>query len=426
MATSEKTTTASTSGPTGTDFIEQKMKSLDLLKNKPGDEKLVADLGKCMNCGLCLTACPVLEATSFEIFAGPRSMATTLSRVNPNYWNVKDVIYSCTECGSCQEICPEKVPIPSIVDYLRAKIYKLRPSIIPEAHKAMLTNLSEHGTSIPPEDDDLRTDLAESAMRDLGLPFKKDMFKKSAEVVYFAGCLSTHRALEIRESGKLLLDILGVNFTLLKNEECCGLPATLIGDEELSAKLSKSTFEKVKEVGASTIVATCSGCASTLQNSMRKTYPNSGIRVKHMVEYLVEDVGLPEISEIAKSKERRKKSEAEYVAIHPACHLSRHLSRHIQDYAFELVKAIPRIAVTTPNTSGKCCGAGGLLSSFKPDVANKITNARLQEILDQGKNTTKIVAPCPTCTIQLGQEVANSSSNVKVEDLTVFLARRLI
>jgi Fe-S oxidoreductase len=426
MSTTEKGAVTSTGSATGPDFIKQKMKSLDLLQNQPGDEKLVTDLGKCLNCGVCLTACPVLEATSFEVFSGPRSMATTLSRVNPSYWNIRDVIYTCTECGSCQEICPEKVPIPRIVSSLRAKIYKLRPELIPEAHKAMLKNLSEHGTSIPPEDEDLRTDLAESAVKDLGLPYKKDAFKSSAEVAYFAGCLSTHRALEIRESGKLLLDKLGVNFTLLRDEGCCGLPAALIGDEELADKLAKSAFDKVKQVGAKTVVATCAGCANTLQNSLEKAEPNSGIKVRHLVEYLVEDIGLGQLSKIAKLKENKKKSIAEHVAIHPACHLSRHLSRRIQDYIIDVVNAIPDVEVTTPNARAKCCGAGGLLSSFKPDVASRITDARLQEILEQGKNTGKIVAPCPTCTIQLGQGVANSSSSMRVEDLTVFLAKRLI
>jgi Fe-S oxidoreductase len=426
MTTSEKAKEAGAGGPTGTDFIKQKMKSLDLLQNKSGEEKLIADLGRCLNCGICLTACPVLEATSFEIFAGPRSVATALSRVNPSFWNVKDVIYTCTECGSCQEICPDKVPIPRIVDSLRAKIYKLRPDLIPEAHKTMLRSLSENGTSIPPEGEDLRADLAESAMKDLGLPYKKDTFKNSAEVAYFAGCLSTHRALEIRESGKLLLEKLGSNFTLLKDEGCCGLPAALIGDEELALKLAKSAFDKVKQVGAKTIVATCAGCANTLKSSLAKIEPNSRIQVKHLVEYLVEDVGLSRLSKIAKSKETRRKPLTEYVAIHPACHLSRHLSRRIQDYIDDLAKTFPGVEVTTPNSRSRCCGAGGLLSSFKPEVANKITDARLREILEQGKNTTKIVAPCPTCTIQLGQGVANSSSNTRVEDLTVFLATRLV
>jgi glycolate oxidase iron-sulfur subunit len=426
MATSDKVAANSTGGSTGTDFIEQKMKSLNLLKNKSGEEKLVADLGKCLNCGICLTACPVLEATSYETFAGPKSIATTLSRVNPDFWNIKDVIYTCAECGSCQEICPEKVPIPRIVDSLRAKIYELRPDLIPEAHKTMLRYLSENGTSIPPEDQDLRADLAESAMKDLGLPHRKDAFKDSAEVAYFAGCLSTHRALEIRESGKLLLDKLGSNYTLLKDEKCCGLPASLIGDDEMAYELARSAFDKAKQIGAKTMVATCAGCANTLQSSLARIMPDSGIQVKHLVEYLVEDIGLDRISKIAKSKDSKKKPAVEHLAIHPACHLSRHLSRRIQDYIVELAEVIPGVELTTLNTRNKCCGAGGLLSSFKPDIANKITKARLQEILEQGKNTSKIVAPCPTCTIQLGQSVANSPYNMKVEDLTVFLARRLI
>lgn len=123
---------SATNVASGIEFIEQKIRSLNLLKGEPGEEKLLAELGKCLNCGICLSSCPVLEATSFDVFPGPRAMATTLSRVNPGFWNIKDLIYTCTECGSCQEICPEKVPVPAIISWLRAKVFRLRPDLIPE------------------------------------------------------------------------------------------------------------------------------------------------------------------------------------------------------------------------------------------------------------------------------------------------------
>lgn len=418
--------TTSSSSIAGYDFIKEKVKSLNLLQAEPGEDKLIAELGKCLNCGVCLPSCPVLEATSFDVFLGPRSMATTLSRVNPDFWNVKDLVYSCSECGACEEICPEKVPVPEIVSAIRAKIFKLRPEIIPESHKVMHKNLSRYGTSLVPEDEQLRIDLAESAVKDLGLPYKRDIYKESADVVYFAGCISTHRSLEIRESGKLTLEKLGTDYTLMKNEACCGLPATLIGDVELASKLAASTFERVKQVGAKTVVATCAGCANTLQNSFTKLESNSGIRVKHLTEYLVEDVGLDKVMKLAKAKQGKKKETIERVAIHPACHLTRHLSRRIQDYIIEVAKTLPGVEVTTRNIRQQCCGAGGLLSTYKPNVASKITSARLKEILQQGKNPQRIVAPCPTCVIRLSEEVSNSSLMTKVEDLTVLLAKKIV
>jgi Fe-S oxidoreductase len=408
----------------GVDFIEQKIRSLNLLKGEPGEEKLLAELGKCLNCGICLPSCPVTEATSFEVFPGPRTMATTVSRVNPDFWNIRDLIYACTECGSCQEICPEKVPVPAIVSWLRAKIFKLRPDMIPESHKLMLRNLREYGTSLVPEDEGLRTDLAESAMKDLGLPYKKDVYKPSARIVYFAGCVSTHRALEIREAGKLVLGKLGLDFTLLKSESCCGLPATLIGDTALASKLAASAIDKVRQVGANTIIATCSGCANTLQEAVAKMAPSTGIQVKHLVEYIAEDVGAKRISDLTKSKEGTKKT-SEKIAIHSACHLSRHLSRRTQDQIIELAKALPGVKITTTNSRQKCCGAGGLLSTYKPDISSRITGYRLDEILGQGEAPAKIIAPCPTCVIQLGQESSNFSPSMTVEDFTVFLAKKI-
>jgi glycolate oxidase iron-sulfur subunit len=411
----------------GFDFIKEKMKELNLLENQPGEELLLSQIGRCLNCGICLSSCPVLEATSFDVFPGPRGIATTVSRVNPDFWDIQDLVYTCTECGSCQEICPEKVPVPQAVSSLRDKIFRLRPDQIPSGHKEILKNLSQHGTSLPPEDEGLRSDLAESAMKDLGLPYKKDVYKGQAGVVYFAGCISTHRTLEIRECGKLILDRLGVNFTLLKDVGCCGLPASLIGDTELADRLASSVFDKVRQVGAKTIVATCSGCANTLQAYVNRIRDGAGIRVKHLAEYLVEDVGVQRVTSLAKANESGKKSRgAENIAIHSACHLSKHLSRRVQDYVIQLAEALPRVQVTTPNTRQKCCGAGGLLSIFKPDVSNKITSARLQEILEQGKKLEKIVAPCPTCVIQMSQGLSNLAPEIKVEDFAVLLARRII
>nr|MDO8133571.1 (Fe-S)-binding protein [Candidatus Njordarchaeum guaymaensis] len=418
---------ATTQAAGGYNFIKEKMKSLNLLENQLGEKELLSQLGRCLNCGICLSSCPALEATSFEVFPGPRGIATTVSRVNPSFWDIRDLIYTCTECGSCQEICPEKVPVPKAVTLLRGKIFRLRPDLIPSGHQEMLKNLSQHATSLPPEDEEFRSDLAESAMKDLGLPYKKDVYKGSAEVVYFAGCISTHRAPEIRESGKLILDKLGVNFTLLKDVGCCGLPASLIGDTELADKLVTSVFDKVRQVGAKTVIATCSGCANTLQAYVNRMGDNAGIQVKHLAEYLVEDVGIEKVSNLAKSKESKKKSKGtENIAIHSACHLSRHLSRRIQDYVIQLAEALPGVQVTTSNTRQRCCGAGGLLSIFKPDVSNKITSARLQEILEQGKKPEKIVAPCPTCVIQMNQGVSNSAPEIKVEDFAVLLARKIV
>jgi Fe-S oxidoreductase len=398
---------------------------LNLLKGEPGEEKLLAGLGKCLNCGICLSACPVLEATSFDSFPGPRAMATTVSRTNPSFWNIRDIIYACTECGSCQEICPEKVPVPAIVSWLRAKIFKLRPDLIPESHKQMLKNLREYGTSLPPEEEGLRVDLAESAMKDLGLPYKKDNYKPSARVVYFAGCISTHRALEIRESGKLILDKLGVDFTPLQNETCCGLPASLIGDTDLANRLADAIIDKAKNLGAKMIIATCSGCANTIQEAVTRFAPGSGLQVKHLVEYLVEDVGTKKISDLVKPNEGNEKKTNERIAIHSACHLSRHLSRRTQDYIMELVRVLPGLDITTTNTRQKCCGAGGLLSTYRPEVSNKITSARFAEIFEGANNPSKIVAPCPTCVIQLGQAASNSSPVVNVEDLAVLLAKKI-
>lgn len=78
---------------------------------------------KCMRCGACMNTCPVFRRTSGlsydATYMGPIGIA-----LEPSYdlYRYARLPYSCTHCGSCGDICPVKVPLPTLIFYWRAEV----------------------------------------------------------------------------------------------------------------------------------------------------------------------------------------------------------------------------------------------------------------------------------------------------------------
>ena len=81
----------------------------------------------CINCGLCIQHCPVVAAVGVQRFSGPRSIGVELSRSPPEFWSTADIVYLCTGCGTCREVCPKNVNIPEVVNMIRTRIFDHRP-----------------------------------------------------------------------------------------------------------------------------------------------------------------------------------------------------------------------------------------------------------------------------------------------------------
>jgi len=56
------------------------------------DSELMAALEKCLNCGTCLGACPVVGAAVGHPYPGPRTVGTSLARSVPDCWTAADLV----------------------------------------------------------------------------------------------------------------------------------------------------------------------------------------------------------------------------------------------------------------------------------------------------------------------------------------------
>ncbi len=380
---------------------------------------IVRSIEKCMNCGSCINLCPVVAAVGMDTFSGPRSIAIELSRSTPEFWTSANMIFLCTGCGTCRENCPHDVDIPMIVNLLRWVIYKQRPELIPKQLLEVQNRLEKHSLAFEPwEDIEDKNESRDVRIEQLGIPFVKDRKGVKAEVLFYPGCQAEERAQEVREAAKYILVRLEVDYCLLSEMSCCGLPARLSGAKELARDLEKKLISKIKETGAKKIVTTCAGCTSSLSEIIE----NSGVNVKvyHIIEYLMEEVDEAKLKLLF---ERGRGTSESTITIHDPCHLIRHTSRMIMYYASIILRMIPGVSIKPSSAFDSCCGGGGMVGYHSPHVASRVTEVNVKAIERTGAE--RVVTPCPLCTTQLENELFRSNVVVDVDDFTVFIAQQI-
>jgi Fe-S oxidoreductase len=362
----------------------------------------------------------VVRAVGVDRFTGPRSIAIELSRSPPEFWSTSDKVYLCTGCGTCREVCPKKVDIPQIVNLVRARIFTQRPDLVPKGLITVHEIILENSLAFEPwENPEEKVESRNMRLQRLGLPYIPDRRIKGARVLFYPGCQAEERAQEVRESAKLILNHFGVDYTVLEEMSCCGLPARLIGDEKAARELFKKLKQKIDDTGVDMVVTTCAGCTGNLLE-MTARY-GWRTQVFHMLEFLVQQIGLERIErEFAAVSST---GDPLGVAVHHPCHLVRHTSRQIADFALEILKLVPGVEVRPSDVSDSCCGGGGMVGYHSKDVADAVTRTNVAGIRASGAD--RAVTPCPLCTAQLESSFFRSGSAVEVDDLTVFIAGRL-
>lgn len=81
---------------------------------------------KCINCGLCISVCPVVENLGLMEFMGPRSINIGFTRDPSKYTSKGDIVFKCLACNACYEICPKKIPTAEISIFIKAKLISVQ------------------------------------------------------------------------------------------------------------------------------------------------------------------------------------------------------------------------------------------------------------------------------------------------------------
>ena len=397
-----------------------------------------------------------------------------VSRVTQWSWKHLLDMYSCTECGRCQEQCPAFLtgkplnPKMIIVD-ARENLYKTvrdapadkrrdppaSQKLIGEAIKedeiwACVTCgacqqecpvLIEHVPKIV----DMRRSLvleesrfpreAEGALRSIetqgnpyglpraqrmdwakGLDVKTVEEKPDAEYVYFVGCAASYDEANraVARDFVRLLQKAGVDFAVLgRNESCNGDPARRIGNEYLYQMQAQGNIEAMNAAGVKKVIATCPHCFNTIKNE----FPQFGGRyeVIHHTQLLA---SLVKQGRLTPSKAIEGK-----FTYHDSCYLGRW--NDIYDPPREVVEAIPGaelVEMERHRKRGFCCGAGGGRMWMEEKIGKRINHERVEQTLRT--HAPRVATACPFCLTMFrdGISAKGAESQLQVKDLAQYLA----
>jgi Fe-S oxidoreductase len=326
----------------------------------------------------------------------------------------EDVLWACTTCGACQEVCPVFIDQPEKIIQMRQNLVLVQEKVPPDLARTF-TNLERNGNPWG-IGADKRMDWADG----LGVPTLDD--HPDAEYLLWVGCAGAFDD-RIKKQTRALVDVMregGVDFAVLGLEEgCTGDPARRSGNEMLYQMQAQQNVEAMNSKKVKKVVTACPHCLHTIKNE----YPQLGgnFEVRHHTQLISELVaaGKIEIDAVDKAKSKADGGPGK-LTFHDPCYLGRWNGEY--DAPRAALDALPggrdaRVELPRNKEHGFCCGAGGGRMWMEEKIGTRVNHNRTDEILASGVDT--VATACPFCTIMLRDGVQDRNAGERVQVLNV-------
>lgn len=402
-----------------TDIENEEAETFGLGKVSELNWKNVLDLYACTECGRCEEQCPadatgkplspkrVIHDSKTDLFYQSKAILareydSVLPLVREGSPVTGDVLWSCTTCRACEDICPVNIQHLDII--LEARKYQvLMESSFPPEMQETFTNL-ENQSNPWGFGSDTRADWA----RGLDVPLMTD--NPEADILYYVGCAGSFddRGKKIAQAIARVLQKAGVNFAILGEEERCnGDVARRAGNEYLAQMMIKENIETLNQYKPKKIVAACPHCF----NSIKNEYPRfgAGYDVVHHTQFLLDL--------FRQGKLKTDRILDDNLTFHDSCYLGRW--NGIVNPPRQLLQMVtggrPLIEMERNRTEGFCCGAGGARMFMEETIGKRINHERAEEIISTG--ATAVAAACPFCITMLRDGLNDNNGEAEVKDI---------
>ena len=392
--------------------------------------KQLLDLYSCVIYGQCQEVCP---ATASGKPLNPKKLIDDLKKhlleegpgllkgkkdasANPGKAMIgevitEDVIWACTTCRACQQVCPVSVEhINKIIDMRRNLV--MEQASIPETAEGALRSIEDRGhpwrgTTLS------RTDWAE------GLGIKTLAEDRDIDILFWVGCTYAleERSTRVAQAMAKLMKLAGINFGILGAEEsCCGEPARRLGNEYLFQMQAEKNIELLKGYGVKRIVTACPHGYNTIKNE----YPQFGgeFEVIHHTEL---------ISQLIKEGRLKiKKGLSELVTYHDPCYLGRY--NDIYQPPRQIIRSIPDIKMVEMEQNRDnsfCCGGGGGHMWLEERTGRRINEMRTEQAMETKAQI--VVTACSFC-LQMfddGIKAKAAEEQLRVMDIAELVAAQV-
>ncbi len=235
--------------------------------------------------------------------------------------------------------------------------------------------------------------------------------------IYFWGCQIPARFPSVEKATRMVLEKLGVRGEDVAGFTCCPEKALAqsLGDEVWLLTAARN-LALAEQAGGQILVTPCNGCYATLSSAAHrlKSFPlllkkinedlsdaglayKGSIKVKHLVELLLDDPGPEELVRIAGASLKGMR-----LAVHYGCHLlrpgeARGFEDHQKPGRLEAMLSALGAECIDYKTKLLCCGES-LGRGYDPQAALHSAKTKLLDLMEL--QVDAMVVACPACFLQ--------------------------
>jgi Fe-S oxidoreductase len=333
----------------------------------------------------------------------------------------------CLQCRACEAVCPSGVPYGRIMEHTRAQVLAqdkqgdnlkrisrlfLRAAL-PHPKRlrwgAHLVRAYQHSgiqklvrrsrvlKVLSGHADELEAQLPVMGRQFFGPSglIYRAKGEKKVTVGLLSGCVMPLMQGSTMHAAVRVLNRNGCDVVVPVGQGCCGALNLHAGDLETGRKLARRNIDVFLEAGVDRIVTASAGCGSSMKeyHELLMNDPQYADKARQFSE-LTEDiteflVSLPLDPPKARLDRR--------VTYQDPCHLA-HAQRITQEPR-AILKAISGLQLVEMEQAAMCCGSAGFYSLVQPDLAGKILDTKLKNVMATGAE--QVITANPGCMMQI-------------------------
>lgn len=409
-------------------------------------DKLIEGSDICVQCGVCLSACPTYQLTGEEI-QSPRGRVMLYRAIAEGLTDDKALVleaaYDCMDCRACQTVCPSGVKpgemaVETRVALQEGKAHGLQNRFMLEVFKhpwlidlgnlgvrayqktglqklvrssKLLYRFGELGERAAELENLIPGKPVAPALRTRVPNLAYAIGEKRGTVAFFLGCIMNAVFSEASSATHTVLRRNGFDVITPRDTTCCGAPHIEEGDLDGFKQVARRNLDLYDRLSVDAIITDCAACGAELKK-YRNYFRDDPVYGPKAERLSAKAYG---ISEFLKKQGLRglptDALEKTSVTYQDACHLCH--AQSVCTQPREVLQQNPTVEYVELERASDCCGSAGIYNITHPETSQQILAGKMERVRASGAKILSVENP--GCLLQL--EAGARSFDVDVEVL---------